>query len=389
METMIKIVHLCSDDKFIDNAINIFEEAFPAQNIVCVYTKGQKAKVIKNRIDYHIGVKDVIFGIDYEEISQASVVIVHSLNSTWYRTLEKLDKKIPIIWLGWGFDYYDIIDPKNDRLLEKTAALEEQVCVRKKKNFKQYMQIFFDSKYRKKKTIERINYFSPVIPNEYEILKSAKKWSSFPSQVDWNYSPSGNDLSDYVNENMTLENMGFDILIGNSATSTNNHLEVFDLLKNFNIFGRNLVVPLSYGNAAYGAEIKKIGEANFGDYFEALIDFMPINIYMEKITKCGFVIMNHVRQQAVGNIIIMLYMGAKVFLREETPTYKFFKGLGANVFSVQELERDYTQINSRLTNEEIEINRKILDRIWSQQTLVEKTKRLINSVCYNEERFEY
>ena len=123
METMIKIVHLCSDDKFIDNAINIFEEAFPAQNIVCVYTKGQKAKVIKNRIDYHIGVKDVIFGIDYEEISQASVVIVHSLNSTWYRTLEKLDKKIPIIWLGWGFDYYDIIDPKNDRLLEKTAAL--------------------------------------------------------------------------------------------------------------------------------------------------------------------------------------------------------------------------------------------------------------------------
>ncbi|MGP4883030.1 hypothetical protein ACTXQV_67810, partial [Klebsiella pneumoniae] len=66
----------------------------------------------------------------------------------------------------------------------------------------------------------------------------------------------------------------------------------------------------------------------FGDKFLPVVDYMPIQQYVGILINCGFVIMNHVRQQALGNILIMLYLGAKVFLREENPVYTFLKNHG-------------------------------------------------------------
>jgi dTDP-N-acetylfucosamine:lipid II N-acetylfucosaminyltransferase len=380
MENNFKICHLCSDDKFIDNAISIFESAFPGKNIIFAYTKGQKPKFIKRKIHYDIGAKDVIFGINNNSINSADVVVIHSLSNAWFRTIEKLNKKVPIVWIGWGFDYYDIIDPNDDRLLEKTFSMEKKRHSRRKLGMKQRIQSLLNSMPRKKKVIERIDFFSPVLSNEYNLLKSAHTWKRFPRQVDWNYSPSEKDLSHYVNSKESSIKMGVDILIGNSATSTNNHLEIFDILEKIDIKNCNLVVPLSYGDSSYGAEVKEIGEMKFGSNFDALIDFMPIEEYMQKIGQCGFVIMNHVRQQAVGNTIIMAYMGAKVFLRKETPTYEFFKGVGLNIFSVQELENQPSLLTSHLKIDQVLENRIILDRIWSHSTLIEKTKKLIFTV---------
>lgn len=377
MENQRKIVHLCPDDKFIDNAIRMFEDAFPQENIVCVYTKGRPANYVKNGIDYHVGVKDVLLGINNGVMNHARIVVVHSLSSAWYRTLERLAKNVPIIWLGWGADYYDIISPHCGMLLDKTAELEGRIRAGKNKTIKAYIQLLFNSMYRKVKVIERINYFVPVIPNEYATLKSARKWRAFPAQADWNYSPTGQELADYVKAHGVAEEMGRDILLGNSATSSNNHIEAFDIIECFNFSGRKLVVPLSYGDAQYGREIKHIGEARFDEGFDALIDYMPIDTYMKKIARCGFVVMNHVRQQAVGNIIIMLYMGAKVFLRAENPTYRYFKSIGLTLFSVQDMATDPSHFDTRLTSEEVIKNRIILDRLWSNHALLEKTKILI------------
>ena len=85
--------------------------------------------------------------------------------------------------------------------------------------------------------------------------------------------------------------------------------------------------------------------------------------------------MNHLRQQAVGNIVTMMYFGAKIFLNKENPVYDFFINIGAVIFSMEEL--NYENINLRLTKEEIEINKIILKKYWSRDIMVEKTKKLI------------
>ena len=81
---------------------------------------------------------------------------------------------------------------------------------------------------------------------------------------------------------------------------------------------------------------RRPGAAALGERFDALTDWMPIEAYNTRIARCGFVVMNHRRQQAVGNICAALYKGASVYLRRENPLFGFFTGLGDHVCSAIE-----------------------------------------------------
>jgi len=134
-------------------------------------------------------------------------------------------------------------------------------------------------------------------------------------------------------------------------------------------------VPLSYGDEVCKENTNAIGVQLFGSQFQPLIDFMPIDKYNETISSCSIVIMNHLRQQAVGNIITMMWMGAKIFLHKQNPVYQF---LIRNKFIMYELEQlNNEHLTTRLSNFDIEMNRKLLLTIWGEKVILEKTKKLI------------
>ncbi|MCK7228294.1 TDP-N-acetylfucosamine:lipid II N-acetylfucosaminyltransferase [Enterobacter asburiae] len=368
--------HLCPDDKFIDNAINMFRTVFSGRNYVCVYTKNKKAKYVKENIDYHASTRDLLFGVQCPEIEKADVVFIHLLSDTWFRTIEKLNEKTKVVWLGWGGDYYDIILPGDLILLAKTALVQKELSSLRKKTFSGIVRKIIFPTRRKVKVIERINFFSPVLPAEYFMLKNARCWNTFPLRVEWNYSFSEKDISEYELKSSDVISQN-SILIGNSATSSGNHLEAFDILERAGVSGRKLVVPLSYGEPGYGKAINHAGKNIFGHYFESITEYMPVDEYVEKISQCGFVIMNHIRQQAVGNIIVLVRMGKKVLLRRESPVYSYLKEHGVHVFSVQDLSAGTVDLVTPLTEKEVAENRKIIDELWSHEKLLEKTRKLI------------
>jgi dTDP-N-acetylfucosamine:lipid II N-acetylfucosaminyltransferase len=158
-------------------------------------------------------------------------------------------------------------------------------------------------------------------------------------------------------------------MIGNSSSETNNHLELFDLLEKINLDNKKIYVPLSYGSNEYASIIKEIGRKKFGSNFTPLDTFMPLDEYNKLLQSCGVVIMNHHRQQAFGNIVASLWMGAKVFLDDRNTIYKYLKRIGVNVFSVQhELNQD--QINNALSASDVNKNREILFKELNKQKLV-------------------
>ncbi|MHA3052062.1 TDP-N-acetylfucosamine:lipid II N-acetylfucosaminyltransferase family protein [Acinetobacter sp. ANC 4640] len=366
-----KILHLSIDDKFTDMALYYFELLQPNTNTLVVYTEKQPKFIRTNSVWVN---KNNIFS--KINIDDYDLVILHSLSSVWFDFIKKLPKNIPIVWIGWGYDYYDLLPQK--LLLYKTIKISNNneilfkffSCIKKI-----IKKILFFNLPNKKKIIERIDYFAPVLESEYTMIKQALNFRKFPEYIYFNYGSLEKNLIKNFNKKIVNGN---NILVGNSATDTNNHIEIFDLLNNLAfVDSTKIICPLSYGNEIYKKNIINIGNNILGERFDPLVEFMNIDDYISKIISCKVVIMNHVRQQAFGNIITMLYLGAKVFLREENPIYIFLKNKGAIIYSIHDLEKNHNLIYEELTDSDILKNQNILRDFISEDATIEKTRKII------------
>lgn len=319
------ILHIVPDDKFIDMAYNMFEKASPNNNEFMVVTNKEKFNYIKTTPITKVSRKKVLSKSFTQNLSKYEFVVLHTLNDISKRVILNSSDDVKFVWLGWGFDYYCYLDKK--LLLDKTIILKEKLfqknefvgkgILRKIKNFIKYNTIYKDVN-NTEKVMNKINYFVPVLYEDYLLVQKEFK-NFYPKYLDWNYGTLEEDL---IKQDLNIS--GKNILLGNSASFENNHVEAIDLLSKLDLNARKIICPLSYGNKKYGQEVTNYAKYKFNDKFEPLIDFMPIEDYNKIISSCSVVVMNHLRQQAVGNIVIMLYFGAKVFLNKENPVYEFF-----------------------------------------------------------------
>jgi len=135
----------------------------------------------------------------------------------------------------------------------------------------------------------------------------------------------------------THTHFGTTILLGNSATPENCHKEAFSLLQPYTSEDIKIFCPLSYGLEDYGQDIISMGNHLFAENFLPLTRFLPFSKYAELLNTIDVAVMNHNRQQGVGNILALLYLGKKVYLRSDTTTFHFLKSFGIKIFDMSEL----------------------------------------------------
>lgn len=214
----------------------------------------------------------------------------------------------------------------------------------------------------KRKALKKIQLIGAIDKKEYDSFQKLNLLKPNSKYIRFTYYP----LEYIFDGKLNTKISGNNIMIGNSATVTNNHLEVFNKLKKLDIGTRKLIVPLSYGSNNYANVIIKEGQQNFDKNFTALRDFMPLDQYQKIIGSCNILIMNHYRQQGVGNILSMLWMGAKVFLSEKSILFKIFQEMGCAIFSVEnDLESNNLDCLTPLSNETIDQNRASLFKHFS------------------------
>lgn len=370
----LRILHLANDEKFIDQAIRAFEREAPGCNKLFVCGK-VPLKHVKSEATVIRGFK-AVRGAVTKALPEYNIVIVHSLNPIWFRLIRKLRASSVVIWLGWGYDYYDIINKNKSELLLPLTKKKWHVSREKKLLTEKIKSIIKRVALPSKANIiERIDIFCPVLPSEYGATKIKFDGKVFPRQGFWNY---GNLEEDLIKgfEGHTVS--GNNLLVGNSASAENNHLDTFSLISGIGIDGRDIISPLSYGSPQYRDFVISEGAKFFGENFKPLTNFMPIQEYIKILQSCGFVIMNHLRQQAVGNIVIMLYLGAKVFLNKSCPTFTYFKSHGAVIFSIDDLKASPSMLNERLDAKSIAINQQALEKAWSREVSRCKTRELLS-----------
>lgn len=126
------------------------------------------------------------------------------------------------------------------------------------------------------------------------------------------------------------------IQVGNSGDPTNNHIEVFEILARFKGADMQVFCPLSYGNPDYSRRVIEAGGRMFGQKFIPMVDFMPLDAYLEYLRSIDVAIFNHRRQQAMGNIVNLLGAGKTVYVRKETTQWQFMVDRGIKVHDVND-----------------------------------------------------
>lgn len=211
----------------------------------------------------------------------------------------------------------------------------------------------------KKIIIKRIKHFVTQIHGDYEL---AKEW--YGAEGCWHECfvyPS--NLYHELPVQAT-HHEGINILLGNSADPSNNHIEVLDKLRRYAKGGVRVYCPLSYGDQEYADKVSACGTENLGEKFVPLREFMSLEKYRDLLGKIDIAIFNHNRQQGMGNITTLLGMGKKVYLRKEITTWNFLQSLGITVFDVDSIEMTKIDKDTSIANI------KIVQNYFSEANLV-------------------
>ncbi|HNX77626.1 MAG TPA: TDP-N-acetylfucosamine:lipid II N-acetylfucosaminyltransferase [Candidatus Rifleibacterium sp.] len=376
------ILHIAHDEKFIDIAYRSFEAACPGGNDFVIVSDCSKLQHIRSPKVRILNRNEIVRSGFLDSLKKYDFVVLHSLTGINQEIVVKASPEIKFLWLGWGYDYYNYFKEGESALFQpSTLALynsqQKQPTLYKLLRSKAALlyHLLMNRHNLFKKCLRKIDYFSPVLPGEYELCKNQFKRLQ-AKYTSWNYGTLEDDLSI---EGLTLE--GSNILLGNSASYANNHLEAMDCLQKLapNLPGK-IITPLSYGNPVYSDKVIQSGTKKLGDKFAPLIDFMAPKDYLKLISSCRYVIMNHLRQQAMGNIVMMMNLGASIFLNPANPAYAFFVDRGAHIFCVDDLSPDRNFKDFDLTAGQIEKNRTILKNHWGREEILQKTKKLIEVV---------
>ena len=131
----------------------------------------------------------------------------------------------------------------------------------------------------------------------------------------------------------------FRITIGNSAFTENQHIEAFHLLEHLKNENIEIFCPLSYGIPAYRDEVIAEGRRIFGEKFRPITEFMSFEEYTNLLASCSAGVFNNNRQQGMGNISLLIRLGKKVYIRDDTAMWQHFRhNMKYYVYPVSELD---------------------------------------------------
>lgn len=379
-----KILHLVQDEKFID----FFSRKIKAVSndthlyVVHVDDATQKLGFIKETEVYRkVDGRYFCSKKMEDDLAGCDVLVVHFLTVNAASMVLKAASYVKVVWSGWGADYYYLLPggqqilyaPETRKIvnaIDRARIISDpfflaRILLRPLRKIYILKRFIFPA-------IKRVDFFSSPLPADYELLMKGIGNLFSAKYVQLNY---GDCKSTFTQSpNISLKG---NILVGNSSSPTNNHLEVFNFLKGMNLEGRKVIVPLSYGDDVYRCHVIKHGRRILGEYFYPIINFIPLNEYNHLIGSCSVVIMNQFRQQALGNIGSVMIGGSKLYLSRSNVIFKFLVDRGAIVFPVEDMATGDDDLFCELSSAQKKINENVIKSFWAEDIVADNFKDFI------------
>ena len=251
--------------------------------------------------------------------------------------VDALPPEVELVWVVWGHELYRIPQAGGEGLYGPLtrAFVHPGPFARIRESVGRPLYWRMSGKLaRERRVLKRLDGVVAQLPAEFQLLRE-RGWLRPGCR---HHRLPVLHLADLIDSSGQVSGgRGGDILVGNSATPSNNHLEAFERIGEWNLRGRSVVVPLSYGDPRYRDVVIRDGEKRFGSRFKPLTEFLPLKDYLSVTANCGTVIMNHRRQQAIGNIIGALWRGADVYLPERNALYAAYREWDLSVHPLGDL----------------------------------------------------
>jgi len=170
------------------------------------------------------------------------------------------------------------------------------------------------------------------------------------------------------------------ILLGNSASETNNHFEALDILAAFSAENIRVICPLSYGDNDYRDRVIDYGQRVLGDKFSYLDRFYNVKEYMDILYTVDIGIFNNDRQQALGNIFPLLYLGKKVYMKSDTTMWDEIRNVfGLETFEIGRLSNESFEQFKHISKETSLHNKRIMEGLYNGDYAEEAWSRIFNN----------
>jgi hypothetical protein len=267
-------------------------------------------------------------------------------------------------WLTWGGDVYNL--PSLDRLCYEPLTLDQYV--RGNKPFSQMLyefKIFILHSAFRKRAYSKVANIMTWMEQEYQFalrhlpLRANHKFFFYENQFPYS------EL-DAVERPIKKKDK-VTLIIGNSGSATNNHLDTISFLE-MNKIEANLLVPVSYGDKHYISFLRKKLSYKYGK-LEFVDRYMQFPEYIRFLADADGLIMNTIRPQGYGNILMMLYLGKPVFFNNRNISLPDLTSYGIRWRSLDEL----VHLNH---DPMTDINKDAIVKLLSHDRLLKEYKQL-------------
>lgn len=339
------ILHVAALDKFIPPFVKLVEKEFQGEKHRFWFTGAVERYPVERSETVFVCEDGLLgriagYGKLVKQIHSARKVMLHGLfNIKVVLVLALCPWVLPKChWVIWGGDLYQFTKNQNTWRSRMKELLRRFV-------------------------ISRIGHLVTYIKGDVEL---ARQWYGAKGK----YHECIMYLSNVVDPKLAVQSQpepghnGLNIVLGNSADPSNNHIEALERLLPFKEENIRIYAPLSYGDQKHAKKVIGQGKEWFGDKFIPMTDFITFDKYLRFLTSLDVAIFNHQRQQAMGTTITLLGMGKTVFMRTDVSQWSFLNELGIKLNDACDLRL------RQIAPDEAGENARIIRLYFSREVLV-------------------
>ncbi|HYC86185.1 MAG TPA: TDP-N-acetylfucosamine:lipid II N-acetylfucosaminyltransferase [Chryseosolibacter sp.] len=338
-------LHIVPDSKFTSAFYkNLAEANLLGKNKLVVRTNKNKLSFVSEDLPFA-----PLYSPKFDRlVGQAQVydkVFLHQLTPLMYRWVASRAFR-ELNWMVWGTDLYnlpfldyDFHEVETRRYVRKNKFDYRDVLYR--------LKVYLTNMIFMRKAYSKVDFVLTWMSSEYEFAKSmlpltkaGHKFFFYENQAPYH------TLDQYLGD--AARKSKISLVIGNSGTPTNNHLDAIHTIQESGLHA-DLLIPVSYGEKKYIDFLKKNTSFYTNGTIEFIDAFMQFPDYIKFLKSADALVMNHVRPQGYGNIFMMMYLGKPVILNERNLSLPDLKANGFHWQTLRELgeSRIIRQQNNR------------------------------------------